>query len=267
MNIRELQKNWNELGIIDPLWAILSYPDKKGGKWNAEEFFKSGVREISEVMDYLKKINITYTNRKALDFGCGVGRLTQALAPYFDEIYGIDISPSMIKLAKNFNRYPGTCQYILNECDHLRILPDNSIDFIYTNIVFQHIEPIYTKRYIKEFLRIMAPGALATFQLITKQIGNIHHKTAFAKFRSFFKKVTPNFLLRLYRRVSNQPECGGGVCGQPIIEMHCISESEMVDLIRNCGGKVLDIVHNDAAGPDFDSIRCCMTKNTVTEKF
>ena len=27
MNIRELQKNWDEFGKIDPLWAILTSPD------------------------------------------------------------------------------------------------------------------------------------------------------------------------------------------------------------------------------------------------
>jgi len=259
MDIRALQKNWNELGRTDPLWAILSYPDKKGGKWNIEEFFKTGVNEISTVMDYLKKNNITYARKKALDFGCGVGRLTQALAPYFDEICGVDISPSMIELAKKFNRYPGSCRYILNEYDHLRIVPDNSIDFIYTNIVFQHIEPVYTKRYIKEFLRIMAPGGLAMFQVITGQVGTVYHKTVFAKLRGSLKRVTPQFALRLYRRVLNRSGWPDDV-GQPIIEMHCMNEGEMMDVIHNGGGKVLDSVHNDAAGPDFDSIRYCMKK-------
>ena len=38
--------------------------------------------------------------RSALDFGCGIGRLSQALAEHFDQVYGVDISPKMIELAR-----------------------------------------------------------------------------------------------------------------------------------------------------------------------
>ena len=35
----DLQSTWEDLAKQDPLWAILSVPAKKGGKWNLEEFF------------------------------------------------------------------------------------------------------------------------------------------------------------------------------------------------------------------------------------
>ena len=38
----ELQKNWDHLGQEDPLWAILSDPEKKVGKWDITEFFDTG---------------------------------------------------------------------------------------------------------------------------------------------------------------------------------------------------------------------------------
>jgi len=102
-------------------------------------------------MRHLKELNISISTKKALDFGCGVGRLTQALAVYFDEVYGVDISPSMIELAKKYNRYPDKCFYLINEDNQLRQFQDNTFDFIYTVITFQHIEPKYTREYIKSF--------------------------------------------------------------------------------------------------------------------
>ena len=39
MNINDSHRNWTELGKDDPLWVVLTDPDKKGGKWTEEEFF------------------------------------------------------------------------------------------------------------------------------------------------------------------------------------------------------------------------------------
>ncbi len=165
MNLKNLQKNWNEFGKTDPLWAILTGSDKKGKKWKTEEFFKTGVREVDSVMKYAESLSISISHRRALDFGCGVGRLTQALTNYFDEVYGVDIAPSMIKLANKYNKYEKRCHYFLNEVNDLKLFEDNSFDFIYSNIVLQHMEPEYSKNYIKEFLRILTPEGIAIFQI------------------------------------------------------------------------------------------------------
>ena len=97
MNLNELQKNWNRLGKQDPLWAVISYPDKKGRKWVPEQFFQMGKDDIANFFEYLTNLGIVVRRRHALDFGCGVGRLTQALAPHFEEVVAVDIAPSMIK--------------------------------------------------------------------------------------------------------------------------------------------------------------------------
>ncbi len=114
MDIDHLQRHWNKLGEQDPLWAILTRPDKKGGRWTIEEFFQLGVAEISAVMEYLRGLGITARPAKALDFGCGVGRLTQALAAYYDEVVGVDIAPSMIEQARRLNSQGIRCRYLVN---------------------------------------------------------------------------------------------------------------------------------------------------------
>ncbi|RUR83321.1 methyltransferase domain-containing protein [Chlorogloeopsis fritschii PCC 9212] len=165
MEINELQKHWNEFGKQDPLWSILSDPAKKGNKWELEEFFKSGEEEIEGVLKYLKQLGVSYSRKRALDFGCGVGRLTQALCRYFDECVGVDIAPSMIALANKYNRYQQKCKYYVNDSDNLRTYDDNYFDFIYSRIVLQHIMPEYSMNYLKEFVRILAPNGLLVFQI------------------------------------------------------------------------------------------------------
>ena len=228
MNIKELQENWNELGKVDPLWAILTKPEKFGKKWEIEQFFATGRKEVEEVINYVRQIGIEFDREKALDFGCGVGRLTQALAPYFDEVHGVDIAPSMIKLAKQYNHYKDKCYYHLNDQDNLQLLEDKSFSFIYTNITLQHINPTYSKNYIKEFLRILVPGGLLIFQLPSEQIQDL----------SLIKK-TKKFLYQfeLYRqiRLGSRNKIGSKM------EMHGIKREEVVKLVEENEGIIANI--------------------------
>ena len=165
MNIKQLQSAWNEAGMSDPFWAILNYPDKKGNKWEPGNFFHTGVQEIDRILSHVQSLGLNFGRKRALDFGCGVGRLTQALVVHFDEVCGIDVAPSMINLAQTINQYRDRCTYRVNETDNLNLFPDHYFDFVYTSITLQHMEPRYALQYIKEFLRVLLPDALLMFQL------------------------------------------------------------------------------------------------------
>ena len=165
MKLEELQKHWDEFGKVDPLWAILSAPGTEGGRWKLGEFFATGREEIKSVLDYVKVHNGSVPEGSALDFGCGVGRLTQALCPFFAKVTGVDIAPAMLEQANQLNQFPGQCSFVLNARDDLRILEDRTQAFIYTSRVLQHMSPAYSKSYIKDFLRILKPGGILVFQL------------------------------------------------------------------------------------------------------
>jgi SAM-dependent methyltransferase len=165
MELSELQRDWEEFGRIDPLWAILTDPSKKNNRWDPQEFFATGEAEIECLMDRVATLSLSLRRGRALDFGCGVGRLTQALCKHFEQCSGVDIASSMIELAREYNRFGDRCQYYVNAAADLRLFEDDRFDFVYSNIVLQHIPPEYSTRYIREFLRVLTPGGLAAFQL------------------------------------------------------------------------------------------------------
>lgn len=132
MELQELQRHWDGFGLTDPLWAILTDPSKRGGNWDVHEFFALGEQEISGVMDMIGALGIEVHPDRALDFGCGVGRLTQALAPRFKSVCGVDIAPSMIEHARRFNRFE-QCSYLVNvRADLHAFRPTTSISSIQT---------------------------------------------------------------------------------------------------------------------------------------
>lgn len=233
MNLDKLQKNWDEFGKTDPLWSILTSKDKKGNKWSIDEFFKTGEEEIATVMKHIELLSDSMPRRRALDFGCGVGRLTQALADYFDEVYGVDIAKSMIDLAEKYNSHGNRCKYYINDKNNLKLFTDSSFDFIYTNIVLQHIEPKYVKRYIKEFIRILSKKGILVFQLPSERI----RINGFI--RKLIQRVVPFAVLDriFYFRIRLKSIFKKG----PIMEMYSIKKEEVIKLITDNGAKLVDI--------------------------
>ena len=156
---------WEDAARTDPLWTVLSDPAKRNRAWDLNEFFETGRRDISRVWRELRTLGHPQPSGDALDFGCGVGRLTQALAPSFQRVTGVDISPTMIRLAERLNRFPDRVHYRLNTRADLLLLPAASLDFVYSDIALQHIPPDQSRAYIAEFLRVLRPGGLSVFQL------------------------------------------------------------------------------------------------------
>jgi SAM-dependent methyltransferase len=164
MQLKTLQKHWDCFGQTDPLFAILTHPERKDNKWDVDEFFRTGEWWVNELITEIQSLGLMPRGR-CLDFGCGVGRLTQALCNYFETCDGVDIAPSMIELARKYNRHGERCRYHLNNAPDLRRFPDGSFSFVASFIVLQHIEPRYARKYIAEFIRVLAPGGVAAFHV------------------------------------------------------------------------------------------------------
>ena len=170
MNLQELQRHWDAFGRQDPMWAILTDPARKGGRWTPEEFFATGVEEIAGLMVEAASLGVPRHRRRALDFGCGLGRLTQALAAHADTVLGLDVAPSMVEQARVFNQHGARVEYRVQAGPPLQGIADRSIDLVYTGRVLQHIAPEYAERYIHELARVLAPGGFLSFDVPSRAL-------------------------------------------------------------------------------------------------
>ena len=165
MNLHDLQRHWDAFGEQDPMWAILTDPARKGRRWTAEEFFATGVAEVEALMSEARSFGLPAAHRRALDFGCGLGRLTQALAAHCDEALGLDVAPSMIAQAAAFNRHGDRVQYQVQAAPPFHAIASRSVDVVYTGRVLQHIAPVHAPDYIRELARVLAPGGFLSFDV------------------------------------------------------------------------------------------------------
>src|SRR5262245_8243494 len=164
-DLRKLERVWYKLGRQDPFWAALTETDKQDGGWSRDEFFQTGDAEIGGTLETASRNGWAIRRGRALDFGCGAGRLTQALAARFDRVDGVDISASMIARARLDNRHGDQCRYHHNTAPDLSVFPDATFDFIYSVLTLQHMPSEYAQRYIAEFVRLLAPQGVLVFQL------------------------------------------------------------------------------------------------------
>ena len=110
-------------------------------------------------------------NLKALEIGCGIGRILIPMTGIFGEVIGVDISDEMVKLGKEKISNIKNCKILENSGSDLSFLEDNYFDFCYSFIVFQHIpEKSIVAGYITEVSRILKPNGVFRFQVrgITK---------------------------------------------------------------------------------------------------
>lgn len=257
-DLKQIQQDWNDLAEIDPLWAIASIPDKAFNNWDIEEFFESGNEYVEEALALIRNSGISLHKGTVLDFGCGVGRLTQALAEEFDSCYGVDISPRMIELANQFNRFGDRCKYILNTELDLSIFEDNFFDFVYTAEVLQHLPVELTKKYIKEFVRTLKSDGAAVFQMPVQHLGidekkvylrslpKYHPRRVFNKIQSVIIGSDSSIRYQRLRYLGFSKKWLYNNFGyRPSIEMNFLDETELVEFIERLGAIVVNVVEKD----------------------
>ena len=137
--------------------------------WDDKAFYESGrVTVKEEVLTDMTNICQGKDPKQmtVLEIGCGVGRVTRALAEIFGTVHGVDVSGEMVRQAKEANGAAANAHFWQNNGTDLKVLGDVRIDFAFSSIVFQHIpsrEVIGT--YVREVHRLLRPGGLFKFQV------------------------------------------------------------------------------------------------------
>jgi SAM-dependent methyltransferase len=102
------------------------------------------------------------------DIGCGVGRLSRALAERVERVIGLDVSQEMVRLAREHNSHLGNAEWLQGDGTSLAPVEDASVDGCLSHVVFQHIpDPEVTLGYVREMGRVLRPGGWALFGVST----------------------------------------------------------------------------------------------------
>jgi SAM-dependent methyltransferase len=222
------------------MWAVLTYRQE----WDEQEFFATGEDEIAEVLAYTESLGLDVGGGDALDFGCGLGRLTRALSDRFEQVVGIDISSAMVARAEELNGDRRGCRFVVNKHPDLRDFDSESFDFVYSNITLQHMPWEAASGYLRDFVRVLRPHGVLVFQL-PAGVREEHRESGGVAGLARRARSALGVAVRLGRRH---------------MEMHCTPRDQVEDALRDAGATITDVKADDRAGRHWYGFRYTATK-------
>lgn len=160
-----MRDTWNYLAHENAMHYIASEEQN----WTESDFFASGERDTARHLDpILARFGFNPENKKLLEIGCGVGRMSFNLAKRFGKVDAVDISPEMIKRAIKYKEKFGVrnVHFHLGSGKDLARFREEQFDFCFSYIVFQHIPSVdLIFDYVQEIGRVLKPAGGFLFQV------------------------------------------------------------------------------------------------------
>jgi 2-polyprenyl-3-methyl-5-hydroxy-6-metoxy-1,4-benzoquinol methylase len=219
-----IQKSWVSLGDNDPYFSVLT----KGRFWQSriskqriQEFYESGKEEVARLLKTLARNSIDHNSLKTcLDYGCGACRISRWLCEEFETVHAYDVSKNHLNIAKKYLKKQGVSNVHTRQLKGLGDLVNlPRVDLIYCVIVLQHNPPPVIRWIITQFMRALNSGGVAFFQVPTYKEG--------------YRFLSDEYLQDL------PPE------GE--IEMHVLPQSEIFEIVRNEGGRLIEVLEDLSA--------------------
>ena len=161
---------WQRLGNSDPYFAVWTEDRFRTATTPGpvrDEFFASGEAHISDVFSLIRSTLVpNFAPRRALDFGCGVGRITIPLARQVEEVVGVDISSAVLEEARRNCEISRIDNVVLIESDDDLSQTSGNFDFIHSYVVFQHIPRRRGEQIIQTLAAKLSEGGVGALHLV-----------------------------------------------------------------------------------------------------
>ena len=148
-------KSLDEVGL-----QIMDKLVSSDANWSA--VLESGRKDLAQAMSITDMQ--TGAKRSVVEVGCGLGRMSAALANHFGRVVGVDISPRLIEEARRRN---GDSRVSFEVVDgvHLRSESLTECDTIFSYEVFYFINPSALATYFRDAFGLLRSGGEFVFQL------------------------------------------------------------------------------------------------------
>ena len=240
---------WNERARRD---AFL-YVETAHWDGDVDAFFALGEERSRLLVDpVLASLAKPREQAEALDLGCGVGRVSRALASRFASVTGVDVSDEMVARATDLHpadRYPNL-RFVTSNGVTIP-LPDRSVDFGFSYEVVQHMPSRQVILWsLRELARVLRPGGLALVHVHTAPGGRPSLK------RRIARRLPEPFVRFLKTRLLRQDPLMSDVSfrGSPPFALH-----EIEPFFDGAGVRVL-VIRDDPTHPPGSRVLVVATR-------
>jgi SAM-dependent methyltransferase len=225
-------RHWRRWGEIDPYFAVLADPRFRREKLadSREDFFQSGQLYVEERLNRARALFGDFPQARALDFGCGVGRLSLPLAAHFGEVVGLDVAPAMLDEARVNAEARDVGNLRLALADDLLSACAGPFDFVMSCMVLQHVPPRRGLPLVARLLDRVGPGGVAALHFCIGQEGG-----AGARLRAWAQSHVPG-VHGLFNRLRGRP------ADEPLMQMNAYPLDRLLAIAadRDFGSVMVD---------------------------
>lgn len=111
-----------------------------------------------------------------LDVGSGTGNTIRAIAPYFEDVTGIDIEDAIVQQVKKEGSLPSNAAIMVGDAIDLPF-GDGYFDIAVSNGLTHYLSGEEMKKYVHEIARVLTPGGLYFESFVQKADDEILPKT------------------------------------------------------------------------------------------
>jgi SAM-dependent methyltransferase len=206
---------WSALGEAEPHWSVLTQDRYRADRIadNRAEFMASGEGYARLIVGMLARHGIAPADLpRAVEFGCGVGRITIPLARRFAHVTGCDISAGHLAAARAAGTEAGAANLAWWHVGPAALLPEPSWDFWTSQLVLQHNPPPLIRHILQRAFAGLAPGGVALFQVPSHMRG---------------------YRFDLAKYLAMPPRQG--------MEMHALPQRAVLDLAADAGLRLIEL--------------------------
>ncbi len=156
--VQKMKRDWNRRASHHAKFWIATED------WQTDDAFADSGRETGERIRRLIGAN-WQPGWRALEIGCGIGRVMRALAPYVAEIHGVDVSADMIRQSHEWLSGVAHAHTHENSGVDLALFDAAYFDFVYAYVAFQHMPRPVFAAYLRDARRVLRPGGFIAFQI------------------------------------------------------------------------------------------------------
>ncbi|MBN1563209.1 MAG: class I SAM-dependent methyltransferase [Anaerolineae bacterium] len=220
--------SWEKLGATDPYYGVLSH-DKYHrdclDQAALDEFFASGAHVVDHILDVIRlHLSPDFQPQAALDFGCGVGRLTLPLAGPCSTVVGVDVSESMLAEARRNSTSRDLAHITFVKSDDALSQVTGTFDLMVSFLVFQHILPRRGEQLFQQLLQRLNPGGIAVFHVVY-----VSQRSPLYRWAKYWRTHLPvaDGVVNLLK---------GRAWNTPIMELNVYNVNRLLSLFRQAGG-------------------------------
>lgn len=165
-NIKESKDKWNKLAKKNARYFVMT---DFGEDITESQFRETGKKDYEQLIKddnlLMEKLG-NFSDKTALEIGCGAGRVTEFISQHFKKVFAVDISEKMIDEGRQRLGNVTNIEFISIDGTHYPTISDSSIDFVFSYIVFQHMsnKKVVMKNF-EEIMRVLKEGGIAKIQV------------------------------------------------------------------------------------------------------